>query len=155
MLTFRIIETLALWQHIQPEDLTTRKQQLYDIVTWCTENADDNYKDLCGSVQHTITTDSSDDSNEFSWILKKSTESMNQEEQEKQLLKLKPWDLAQYLAIYDYLYISNMLSNISLDDVLASIARDKVSVLLTPDLRANQVFPPRMRLTLASILGDH
>ena len=144
-----------MWQHIQPEDLTTRKQQLCDIVAWCTENADDNCKDLCNSVQHTITTDNSDDSNEFSWILKKSIESMNQEEQEKQLLKLKPWDLAQYLAIYDYLYISNMLSNTSLDDVLAPVARDKVSVLSTPDLRANQVSPPGIQLTSASILGDH
>src|SRR5215471_2474442 len=109
MLIFRIIETLALWQCIQPGDLMTRKQQLFDIVTWCTENADDVYKDLCNSIGHTITTDTSEDSNEFNWISKKPMNPMNQEEQEKQLLKLKPWDLAQYLAIYDYLYISNML----------------------------------------------
>ena len=70
-------------------------------------------------------------------------------------MKLKPWDLAQYLAIYDYLYISNMLSNTSIDDLLASIARDDVSVLSTPDLRADQVFPPRIQLISASILGDY
>jgi hypothetical protein len=69
---------------------------------------------------------------------------ITQEEQEKQLLKLKPWDLAQYLAIYDYLYISHMLSNTCLDDLLSSIARDDVSILSTPDLRTDQVFPPRI-----------
>lgn len=155
MLTVRIIDTLALWQHVQPGDLKTRKQQICDIVTWCIEKAEDDRKDLCNSVRHTITTDSSDHSNDFSWIIKKSINPTNQEEQEKQLLKLKPWDLAQYLAIYDYLYISHMLSKTSLDDLLGSIARDDVSVLSTPDLRADQVFPPRIRLISASILGDH
>ena len=155
MLIFRIIETLDLWQRIQPGDLTTRTQQLCDIVTWCTENLEDDCKDLCNSVRHTIMTDSHDNSNEFNWILKRSMDPINQVEQEKQLLKLKPWDLAQYLAIYDYLFISNMLSNTSLDDLLASIARDDVSVLSTPDLRADQVSPPRIQLISASILGDH
>jgi hypothetical protein len=133
-----------LWQHIQPGDLTTRTRQLCDIITWCTENADDDCKDICNSVRHIFTTDTSDNSNEFSWILKKSMDPITQEEQEKQLLKLKPWDLAQYLAIYDYLYISHMLSNTCLDDLLSSIARDDVSILSTPDLRTDQVFPPRI-----------
>ena len=143
-LIVRIVETLALWEYIQPGNLTTRTQQLCDIITWCTENADDDCKDLCNSIRHTFTTDTSGNSNEFSWILKKSIDPMTQEEQEKQLLKLKPWDLAQYLAIYDYLYISHMLSNTCLDDLLSSIARDDVSILSTPDLRTDQVFPPRI-----------
>jgi hypothetical protein len=77
-------------------------------------------------------------SNEFKWILRRS---FNREKQGKQLLNTNPWDLAQYLAIYDFLYISRILSNRSLDDLLASIARDDVSILSNPDLRADQVFP--------------
>jgi len=135
---------LALWQQVQPGDLSNRRQQICDIATWCIDNAEDDSKYQCNVVRDTITSDTIQDSNEFNWILKRSVETLNQEEQEKQLLKLKPWDLAQYLAIYDYLYISNMLLNMSLDDLLASIARDDVSVLSTPDLRADQVSSTRI-----------
>lgn len=113
-----------------------RRQQLYDMVQWCSENMDDDCKDLCDSVRDTIFTDMLQDSIEFNWAL---TKSIKQEDQAKQLLNMKSWDLAQYLAIYDFLYVSQMLSNTSLDDLLASIARDDVSILSNPDLRADQV----------------
>jgi len=119
------------------------------------DNAEDGHKYHCNSVHDTITSETIQDSKELNWILNTSMDILNQEEQEKQLLKMKPWDLAQYLAIYDYMYISHMLSNRSLDDLLVSIARDDVSVLSTPDLRADQVSSTRIQLISASILGDH
>jgi hypothetical protein len=127
-----------LWQQLQPQDFTStmRRQQFCDIVQWCTENADNDDKDLCDSVRNTITADELDESRKFRWALSRS---INQEDGGRRLLNLKSWDLAQYLAIYDFLYISHILSNSSLDNLLASIARDDVSVLMNPDLRAEQV----------------
>lgn len=113
-----------------------RRQQLCDIVQWCTENAEDEDKDLCDSVRNTITTDEPEESTEFGWALSRS---INQEDGGRRLLNLKSWDLAQYLAIYDFLYISHILSNSCLDNILASIVRDDVSLLTNPDLRADQV----------------
>lgn len=114
-----------------------RKQQLYDMVQWCTENAGDDFKGLCNSVLDTVTTET-EYTSEFSWILQRT---INPETPGRQLLNIKPWDLAQYLAIYDFLYISQMLSNTPVDDLLATIARDDMSILTNPDMRADQVRP--------------
>ena len=129
-----------MWQQLQPQDFVsaTRKQQLYDMINWCTENSSDDRKEFCEALRNSINADIMQNSNGFYWILNRSMVSPNQSEQEKQLLDVKPWDLAQYLGIYDYFYISQIISKSSLDDLMPSIARDDISIS-NPDLRANQV----------------
>ena len=136
------METLALWRLIQPRDFipTMRRQQLCDMMKWCAENVEDDGKSLCKSVEEAITTNSPRPISGANWLLAKSV-AFPKDQPERHLLNLQPWELAHYLAIYDYLYISRMLENSSLEDLLAPIAKDDVSILTTPDLRADQVAP--------------
>jgi len=138
----RIMETLALWRLIQPRDFipTMRRQQLCDMMKWCAENVEDDGKSLCESVEEAITTNSPRPVSGASWLLAKSI-ALPKDQPERHLLNLQPWELAQYLAIHDYLYISRMLEDSSLEDLLAPIAKDDVSILTTPELRADQVVP--------------
>ena len=146
------METLALWRLIQPRDFipTMRRQQLGDMMKWCAENVEDDGKSLCGSVEEAITTDSPRPVSGANWLLNKSTGAPD-----RQLLNVEPWELAQYLSVYDYLYISTLLEDCSLEDLLAPIAKDDVSILTTPDLRADQVTRISARLNLDRILGDN
>jgi hypothetical protein len=131
-----------------------RGQQLRDMLKWCTDNTDDDFQDLCHSVQDAITTDTIQESDEFKWIVNKSIERDNQA-QGRQILYLRPWELAQYLGIYDYLHISRTLAESSLDDLVATIARDDISFPSNLDLRAEQVCRSGILLISDSILGDH
>ena len=126
---------MSLWQQIQPSDFTssTRRQQLCDMITWCRENLVEDPQNLCDSVQDAIISDFLPPT-EYDWIIKRT-----QADQGRQLLTMKPWDLAQYLAIFDFLYISRIFSKGSLEEILAPIARDDISILTNPDLRADQV----------------
>ena len=134
------METLALWRLVQPRDFipTMRRQQLCDIMRWCAENVEDDGKSLCESVEEAITTNSPRPVSGANWLLIKTIDPVK-EDPERQLLNIQPWELAQYLAIFDYLYISRMLEDSSLEDLLAPIAKDEISILTTPDLRADQV----------------
>src|SRR5271170_2142125 len=151
------METLALWRLIQPRDFipTMRRQQLCDMMKWCAENVEDDGKSLCESVEEAITTNSPRPVSGANWILAKSP-ALSKDKPERHLLDLQPWELAQYLAIYDYLYISRMLEDSSLEDLLAPIAKDDVSILATPELRADQVAPKvEGPANIDSILGNH
>lgn len=115
-----------------------RRQQLCDMMRWCAENVEEDGKSLCESVEEAITTNSPRPVSGANWLLNKNMDPPK-EDPERQLLNLQPWELAQYLAIYDYLYISGMLEDSSLEDLLAPIAKDEISILTTPDLRTDQV----------------
>jgi hypothetical protein len=137
------METLALWRLVQPRDFisTMRRQQLCDMMKWCAENVEEDGKSLCGSVEEAITTNSPRPVSGANWLLNKTIDAPKDAPPERPILNIQPWELAQYLAIYDYLYISRMLEDSSLEDLLAPIARDEVSILTTPNLRADQVYP--------------
>ena len=92
-------------------------------------------------------------SNSVDWLSERFTCDAKEAQQDN-LLKIKPWDLAQYLGISDYLYISHMLSESSLEDLLAPIARDDASIFSNPDLRAEQVAYVLNYLNSDPILGD-
>jgi hypothetical protein len=121
-----------------------RRQQICDILKWCGENIEADNKEACDSLQESIMSDSIQQSKGVQWLLNKSIGNFKLHEQGRHLLNVKPWDLAQYLAIYDYFYISHMLANASVEDLLAPIARDDVTILSNPDLRTEQVYPPTM-----------
>jgi hypothetical protein len=115
-----------------------RRQQVFDMTRWCTENIDDSHKEHCDLLQQLITEDPLED---VTWLLKNSTEIIKGDKQTRLVSNMKPWELAQYLAIYDFLYMSRMLSEVPLEVLLAPIARDDVSIFTSPDLRADQVCP--------------
>jgi hypothetical protein len=117
-----------------------RRQQVLDMTRWCVDNTGENHKEHCELLQQLITADPLED---VTWLLENSTEIIKEGEQRRLLSKMKPWELAQYLAIYDFLYISRMLSKVSLEILLAPIARDDVSIFASPDLRVDQVCPWR------------
>jgi hypothetical protein len=135
----RIVETLALWQEIQPQDIghASRRHQLLDIIDWCTQNTEDQGEKLCESVRTSVNTDMERESSRASWSA--SRDGTRHGEQETALLNLQPWDLAQYLAIYDYLYIVRMVEDAPLDELLCSTAKDVSTTSLNPDLRTEQV----------------
>ena len=131
-------ETFAVWLEIQPEDFSQimRRQQVRDILDWCAEHIDDEGKALCDTLKTHVTSDKYSLSNEMTWLLKNSNDG---NEQWKSLLSVRSWDLAQYLAIFDYIYVSRMLSDTPLEVLLATVAQDDASILSNPDLRAEQV----------------
>jgi hypothetical protein len=140
--TTRIIETLAQWQTIQPQDFsqTMRRQQLCDIVDWCDDHSADDTEDICDSLREAFSIDSIQLNPErgIFWISKPISVEIA-DDNDRTLVGIKPWDLAQYLGVYDYLYVSHMLSKCPLDDLLSSIAADEFTVSCNPDLRAEQV----------------
>jgi len=107
------------------------------MITWCRENLQEDPQNLCDSVQDAIISDSPN-LTQYSWITKTS----NIPNGDQAIINMKPWDLAQYLAIYDFLYVSRILGEVSLNDILSPIARDDMSILSSPDLRADQVLSP-------------
>jgi hypothetical protein len=131
---------LRLWHEIRVEDFSppVRKQQLHGILNWCIENIDEMDETICTFVEEATTTDTEQISTELSWIFAKSSLS-GTGTQDKTLVKMKPWDLAQYLAIYDYIYISRLFSESSLEELLAPIAPDDATIFSNPDLRGKQV----------------
>jgi hypothetical protein len=122
---------------IQPQDFnsTMRRQQIWDILNWCIENIEIEGKEGCGSLQDNILSYVPQDTMEESWLLQRSSSLDDREP----FLDLRPWDLAQYLAVHDYIYISRMLARSSLDILSVSIARDDATILLNPELRAEQI----------------
>lgn len=129
-----------------------RRQQVLDMIGWCADNVDGSHKEYCELLQQAITKDPLED---IPWLLGNSMEIHKQKQQTRFLSNMKPWELAHYFAIYDFLYMSRMLSEVSLEVLLAPIAQDDVSIFASPDLRADQVCPWRMWLILDSILGDY
>jgi hypothetical protein len=135
----RIVETLALWQEIQPQDIrhASRRPQLLDIIDWCTQNTENEGEELCESARASVNTVMEQESNRASWSA--SRDGARHGEQVTVLLNLQPWDLAQYLAIYDYLYVVRMVEDSPLDELLCSTAKDVSTTSLNPDLRQEQV----------------
>ena len=135
----RIVETLALWQEIQPQDIrhASHRHQLLDIIDWCTQNTETEGEELCESVRTSVNTDMEQESSRASWLA--SRNGTRHGEQERVLLNLQPWDLAQYLAIYDYLYVFRVVEDSPMDDFLRSTAKDVSTTSLNPDLRPEQV----------------
>jgi len=105
-------------------------------VEWCTNNADENDKELCQSVGQLVNTEPVNEASGLCWLIPCDD---NPSQGDISLLDLSPWELTQYLAIYDYLYISEMLSKRSLEELLVSIAPDESTVLSNPGLRADQI----------------
>jgi hypothetical protein len=126
-----------VWWEIQAQDFESemRREQISDILSWCGEYIPSEKKEECQSLQHAILAFNPQETEEEIWILQRS---MGLEESGG-LLNLNPWDLAHYLAIFDYIYISRILSKSALDDLSISIARDVDSILFNPDLRAEQI----------------
>src|SRR5579871_2828951 len=102
----RIVETLALWQQLQPQCMSnpTHRQQLEDMILWCTENIDEDGRALCLCVRGALDMNTVTFSNSVDWLSERFTCDAKEAQQDN-LLKIKPWDLAQYLGISDYLYI--------------------------------------------------
>lgn len=136
----RIIETLILWTGIQPEDFnqTMRRQQLHDIVDWSEDNSADDVEDLCDYLRESFSIDSSQPPRSIFWISNPISVELS-DDNEMSLWSLRPWELALYLGIYDYFYVSHMLSKCPLDELLSSIAADDATITVNPNLRAEQV----------------
>jgi hypothetical protein len=135
----RIVETLALWQDIQPQDIghTRHRHQLLDMVDWCTQNSGNEGEELCECLRTLLNTHPEQISNKPTCL--ESRNGTYHEEQERTLMNIQPWDLAQYLAIYDYQYIFRMLEGSPLNEFLGYTAKDSSSASLNPDLRPEQV----------------
>lgn len=131
-----------------------RRQQLEDMIHWCAENIDEDGRALCLSVRGALHMNTVTFSNSVDWLSERFTGDAKEGQQDS-LLNIKPWDLAQYLGISDYLYVSHMLSESSLEDLLAPISRDDALIYLNPDLRAEQVARVLTSLNPGPILGDN
>jgi hypothetical protein len=127
-----IAATFILWLEIQPRDFkeTMRRQQTYDIINWCIENADDDMRNICDSVLEKLTMPTTPQS---PWAPRVTGQGHHSD-----LFSIKPWDLAQYLAVYDYVYISRILLDSSLEELLSQEVPNNKSISY-PDLRADQV----------------
>ena len=153
---YSIIETLVLWTEIQPEDFNQmmRRQQLHDIIDWSEHHSADDVEDLCDHLRDTFSINSPALPRTIFWISNSSNLKI-QEDNERSLLSLRPWELAHYLGIYDYFYVSHMLSKCPLDDLLSSIAADDVKITSNPDLRAEQVYIPLHALLMTASILDY
>ena len=138
----RLIETFALWSAEWPQDLNLglRRQQVSDIFDWCHKNTPQNDRGFYQSMVERFERNSVREACEVRWLLPL-MEHVRFGNQDTTLLELTAWELTQYLAIYDYLYLSELLSHCSLDNLLSTIASDEATVLSHPDLRAEQVTP--------------
>lgn len=125
---------------MRPDDLNQgiRKRQISDILNWCTENAHENDRDLCLATVQKFEAATHQMQLGDSWFTA-SDERLSSEGLDTTVLELTAWELTQYLAIYDYLYLLDLLSHRSVEELLAPIAADEVTVLSNPDLRAEQV----------------
>jgi hypothetical protein len=145
-----IVETLGLWKEIQPRDFmdTMRRQQLGDILSWCADNAGDKIQDLCDSMREAVIT------GQERRGLWSSPMTSRIDISHRDVLSIKPWDLAQYFGVYDYMYVSRVLSDSSLEDIVARSTNDD-TVSTNPDLRADQVWRITISLIQDPILGHH
>lgn len=136
----RLLNTLALWFEMRPDELNQgiRKQQISDILNWCTENAHEDDRDLCRATVQKFEVATYQMELGNSWLIA-SDERLRSKDLDTPVLELTAWELTQYLAIYDYLYLLDLLSHRSVEELLAPIAADEVTVLSNPDLRAEQV----------------
>lgn len=129
-----------------------RRQQLLDIVDWCDDHSADDIEEICDSLRDSFSINFTPLPRSIFWIAKPISVEIP-EENERTLLNIRPWELVQYLGIYDYLYVEHMLSKCPLDDLLSSIAADEPAISSGPDLRSEQVwFFGGVGLMVASIL---
>jgi hypothetical protein len=116
-----------------------RRQQLCDIIDWCDDHSADDIEELCDALRDSFAIDGIPwPSREIFWISRPICVEIP-DDNDRTLLGIKPWELAQYLGVYDYFYVSHVLSNSSLDDLLSSISSDVIPIAFNPDLRAEQV----------------
>jgi RasGEF domain len=113
---------------------TMRKQQVNDILKWCSNHLSEEAQSLYNSVLKTFTTEMSDQP-ALGWL----TKPVMQSEKRSHLLNLKAKEIAQYLATYDCLYVIHILEKTTLTTLIPQIANDEISIFTTPDLRAEQI----------------
>src|SRR5271156_1716023 len=125
-----------MWYLIRPDDLmeTMRKQQVNDILKWCSNHLSEETQALYNSVLKAFTTEMYDEP-PVRWLAKPVTEI----EKRNHPLNLKAKDVAHYIATYDFLYIAHILEKTSLATLIPQIANDEISIFTTPDLRAEQI----------------
>jgi hypothetical protein len=116
-----------------------RRQQLCDIIDWCDDHSADDIEELCDALRDSFAIDGTPwPSREIFWISRPICVEIP-DDNDRPLLGIKPWELAQYLGVYDYLYVSHVLSRPSLDDLLSSSSADDALIVFNPNLRAEQV----------------
>lgn len=116
-----------------------RKELPHDILSWCKQNVQDADDSGYKALEEAIDAENSAQYSIFEWVSINSYLSKTCKPQELPLVEMKHQDLAQYLAIYDYVYISRLLSQSYLEDFLIPITKDEISGFIEPDTRANQV----------------
>jgi hypothetical protein len=128
-----------------------RRHQVLDIVNWCEQNAGSEGKCFYHSLQTHLDTEPVQTAIEWTYL----TPIYDPQSQGKKnpLQNVSSWELAQYFAIYDYLYISHVLETCSVEDLLNTSANES-TILPEPDLRAEQVQTTYMLLIRDSILGN-
>src|SRR5579859_3131514 len=89
----RIIETFSLWREVQPRDFADmmRRQQVYDIIDWCTKHLNEDQKRLCATVKDQLSTYTADKDLDGIWPTYPTNE--EEGEEEKDILEIKSWDL--------------------------------------------------------------
>jgi hypothetical protein len=111
-----------------------RKKQVDDILAWCFHNADEYDKQLCHSTFEFINSENPGQSRELSWPL-----SGDDDLSDKTLFNVLPSEISEYLAIYDYFYLSDILSTRSIEELLVPIASENNATTFNPDLRSDQL----------------
>jgi hypothetical protein len=107
------------------------QKQIIDILDWCLNNIDESGTELCHSTLEFI--NSRPQSVELSWLSGLDTPS------EESVLDFSPSEISQYLAIHDYIYLSDILTTRSLDELLSPIASDEGTTTFNPNLRSDQL----------------
>jgi hypothetical protein len=128
-----------------------RRHQLLDIINWCEQDVGDENMGVYHSLQAHLDTEPVQTAIEGTHLTP--IYKTRHQAQKKTLQNFSPWELAQYFAIYDYLYISHVLEVCSLKELLNTSA-DESTTLSEPDLRAEQVQTMYTVLITASVLGN-
>jgi len=125
-----------MWYLIRPDDLmeTMRKQQVNDILKWCSNHLSEETQSLYNSVVKHFSTEIYAQP-PMRWLTKPIMESGKR----NHLLNLKGKEIAHYLATYDLIYITHILEKTTLTTLIPQIANDEISIFTTPDLRTEQL----------------
>jgi hypothetical protein len=140
----------------RPQDLSQgmREQQVTDILSWCSKNASPGSHEICECFSTKFQQGSESQLMESCWLLLPST-AISDDDNEGAFLEITPWELTQYLAIFDYLYLTHLLSQSSFDDLVGTIASDEATILSNSNLRAEQVNNFMGKLIADTILGHN